>query len=57
MYAVLVVKPAYICENEIKSSVEQITGVLRDEVRNIKGTILVHGVQRVCKGIGKAIKV
>ena len=41
----------------IKSRVHQIIVVFRDDVGNIKGTIMVHGVQRVCRGIGKAIKV
>ena len=38
-----------------KSHVYQITGVFRDDLNNIKGTILVHGVQRVCTRTGKAI--
>ena len=29
--------------------------VFRDDLGNIKGTKMVHGVQRVYKGIGKAI--
>ena len=57
MYAGLRVISAYIREKGIKSRVEQIIGVFRDDIGNIKCTILVHGVQRVCRGIGKAIKV
>ena len=41
----------------IKSRVHQITGAFRDDIGNIKNTILVHGVQRVCRGTGKAINV
>ena len=47
----------YIREKGIKSRVQQITSVFRDDLGNIKGTILVHGVQRVCRGTGKAINV
>ena len=47
----------YICEKAIKSHVQQITGVFRDDIGNIKGTILVHGVQRVYIGTGKAVNV
>ena len=32
-------------------------GVFRDDIRNIKGKKIVHGVQRVCRRIGKDIKV
>ena len=39
----------------IKSHVHQIIGVFRDDLGYIKGTIMVHGVQRVCRGTGKAI--
>ena len=48
---------AYIREKGIKSHVQQITGVFRDDLGNIKCTKIVHGVQRVCRGIGKAIHV
>ena len=51
------VKSAYIREKGIKSHVQQIIGVFRDDLGNIKGTIMAHGVQRVCKGTGKSIKV
>ena len=57
MYAGLRVISAYIHEKGIKSHIHQIIGVLRDYLGNIKGTKIVHGVQRVCRGIGKAIKV
>ena len=35
----------------------QIIGVFRVDLGNIKGTILVHGFQRVYRGTGKAINV
>ena len=57
MYAGLRSIFAYIWEKGIKSHVQQIIGVFRDDLGNIKGTIMVHGVQRVCRGIGEAIKV
>ena len=57
MYVVLRVISTYIREKGIKSHLQQIIGVFRDDLGNIKGTILVHGVQRVCRWIGKAIKV
>ena len=47
----------YIHEKWIKSHVQQITGVFRDDLGNIKGIILVHGVQRVYRGTLKAINV
>ena len=56
MYAGLSVISMYIREKGIKSRVHPIIGVFRDDLGNIKGTIFVHGVQRVCRGIGKAIK-
>ena len=40
----------YIHEKGIKSRVQQIIGVFRDDLGNIKGTKIVHGVQRVCRG-------
>ena len=46
-----------IREKGIKSRVQQIIDVFRDDLGNIKGTIMVHGVQRVYRGTGKAIKV
>ena len=57
MYAVLRVISTYIHEKGIKSHVQQIIGVFRDDLGKIKGTIMVHGVQRVCRGTVKAIKV
>ena len=57
MYAGLRVISAYIRDKGIKSCIQQIIGVFRDDLGNIKGTILVHGVQRVYRGTGKAIKV
>ena len=57
MYTGLRVISSYIREKGIKICVQQIIGVFRDDFGNIKGTIMVHGVQRVCKGTRKAIKV
>ena len=57
MYAGLRIIFTYIREKGIKSHVQQITGVFSDDLGNIKGTILVHGVQRLCRGTGKAINV
>ena len=57
MYTGLRVISMYICEKWIKSQAQQIIGVFRDNIGNIKGTKVFHWVQRVCKGIGKAIKV
>ena len=44
MYVVLGVKPAYIREKGIKSHIWQLLHVFRDDIRNIKGTKMVHGV-------------
>ena len=44
MYAVLGVKPAYICEKGFKSHVWQFLHVFRDDLGNIKSTKMVHGV-------------
>ena len=57
MYTGLRVISTYIREKGIKIHVEQIIGVFRDDIGNIKVTIMVHGVQRVCRVTGKAIKV
>ena len=57
MYAGLGVISAYIHKKGIKSHVQQIMSVFRVDIGTIKGTKIVHGVQRVCIGIGKAIKV
>ena len=47
----------YIREKGIKIRVQQIMSVFMDDHGNIKGKKIVHGVQRVCRGTGKAIKV
>ena len=57
MYVGLRVISTYIRENRFKSHVWKIMHVFRDEIGNIKGKKMVHGVQRVCKGTGKAIYV
>ena len=57
MYAVLTVISAYIRKKGIKSCVQQIIVVFKNDIGNIKGTIMVHGVQRVCIGTKKPIKV
>ena len=57
MYAGLRSIFTYILDKGIKSRVQQIMGVFRDDLGNIKGTKIVHGIQRVYRGIGKAIKV
>ena len=57
LYAGLRSISMYIHEKGIKSRVQQIIGVFRDDLGNKKGTKMVHGVQRVCIGTGKAINV
>ena len=57
MYTVLRVISTYIREKGIKIRVQQITSVFRDDLGNIKGTKIFHGVQRVYRGTGKAINV
>ena len=57
MYAGLSVISACICEKGLKSRIWQIIGVFRDVLGNIKGTNIVHRVQRVYRGTGKAINV
>ena len=57
MYAGLGVISAYIHEKGIKSHAQKILSVFRDDLGNIKGTNIVHGVQRVYRGTGKAINV
>ena len=57
IYVGLRVISTYLRENGFKSCVWKITGVFRDDLGNIKGTKIVHGVQRVCRGTGKAINV
>ena len=55
MYTGLRVISTYIHEKGIKRRIQQIMGVFRDDLGNTKGTKIVHGVQRVCRGTGKAI--
>ena len=57
MYMGLRVISACIREKGFKGHVQQIMSVFRDDLGNIKGTKMVHGVQRVCRGTGKAINV
>ena len=57
MYVGLRVISAYTHEKGVKSGVQHIIGVFRDDIGNIKGTIMFHGVQRFCRETGKAIKV
>ena len=57
MYMGLRVISEYMREKGIKSRAHKIIGVFRDDLGNIKGTIIVHGVQIVCRRTGKAIKV
>ena len=57
MYVGLSVISVYIRKNGFKSRVWKIMHVFRDDLRNIKGEKMVHGVQRVYRGIGKAINV
>ena len=42
MYAVLVVKPAYVCAYKVKSHVYNFSCVFRDDQGNIKGQKVVH---------------
>ena len=44
MYAVLVVKPVYICAYRFKNRVYHFSYVFRDDQGNIKGQKMVHGV-------------
>ena len=57
MYVGLRVKSMYIHEKGIKIHVWQLLHVFWDDLGNIKGTKIVHGVQRVCRGTEKAINV
>ena len=57
MYAGLGVISMYMCKKGVKSCVQKIMSVFMDDLGNIKGTKIVHGVQRVCRGTGKAINV
>ena len=44
MHTVLGVKPAYIREKGFKSRIWKFFHVFRDDIGNIKGTKMVHGV-------------
>ena len=57
MYAGLRVISVCICENGFKICVWKIMNVFKDDLVKIKATKIVHGVQRVCRGTGKAINV
>ena len=57
MYAGLRVISVYIRAKGIKICVQQIIGIFRDDLGNIKGKKIVHGIQKVCIGTRKAIKV
>ena len=57
MYTGLRVIFTYIRENRFKSHVWKIMHVFRDDIGNIKGTKMVHGFQRVYRGIGNSINV
>ena len=57
MYTGLRVISMCIHEKGFKSRIQQILSVFRDDIGNIKGKKIVHGVQRVCRGIGKSINV
>ena len=57
MYVGLRVISAYIRKKGIKSHVQQTMSVFRDDIGNIKGTKIVHGVQIICRGTGNSIKV
>ena len=56
MYAGLRVKSTYIHKKGIKIHVWKLLHVFGDDLGNIKGTKMIHGVY-VCRGTGKAIKV
>ena len=57
MYMGLRVISTYICENGFKIHIWKITGIFRDDIGNIKGKKMIHGVRRVYIGTGKAINV
>ena len=44
---------AYICENGFKSRIWKIMHVFRDDIENIKGTKMVHGVIEFVEGQGR----
>ena len=53
MYMSLGVISAYIREKEIKSHIQQIMSVFRDDIGNIKGTKIVHGSKESVEGQGR----
>ena len=57
MYAVLVVKPTYICIYRFKSRVYHFSHVFRDGLGNIKGKKWSKGSKDSAEGQGKAIQV
>ena len=57
MYVGLRVISTYIRKNRFKSRIWKIMHAFRDDIGNIIGTKMVHGVQRVYRGIGKVINV
>ena len=57
MYTGLRVISTYIHKKGFKSHIWKITCVLMDDIGNIKGTKIFHGLQRVCRGIGKSLNV
>ena len=57
MYAGFRVISAYKHENRFKIHVWKIIHVFRDDLGNLKGTKMVHGVQRAYRGTRKAINV
>jgi len=57
MYTGLRVKSMYIHEKGFKIHGWKLLHVFKDDLGNIKGTKMVHVVQRVRRGKGKAIKV
>ena len=54
---ILGVISAYIHEKGIKSCIQQIMSVFRDDLGNNKNTKIVHGVQSVYRGTWNVIKV
>ena len=52
MYAVLVVKPVYVCDYRFKSRMYHFSHVFRNDQGNIKGQKMVHRVEGVCSGTG-----
>ena len=50
MYTILRSISVYIREKGIKSHVQKIIGVFRDDLGNIKGTKIVHGSKESAEG-------